>query len=405
MADIQRYQISVSHEARDLIQKKLALSSLPDELDDAAWDYGAPLEDIKRLVRYWQDKYDWRIHEKRMNALPQYHTSIPVKGFDDLDVHFVNQKSPAADAIPLLFVHGWPGSFLEVTKILPLLANTKEGEPAFHIVAPSLTNFGFSEGVKKKGFALPQYAEVCHNLMLRLGYNEYVTQAGDWGTLITRSIGYFYPDHCKATHINGVPNSPPSFTRNPITAVQNAITPYTEGEKAGNERRAWFKTEGMGYSSMQGTKPQTIGYALADSPVGLLAWIYEKLHDWTDSYPWTDDEILTWVCIYLFSRAGPAASARIYYEAGHNRDEALYAALGGYIPQVKLGLAYFPKDLLAPPPRWADVLGPVAYKKAHEKGGHFAAYEQPEAIAGDLKKMFGKGGGAFGVVPGKDGMS
>ncbi|KAL8963822.1 MAG: hypothetical protein Q9183_004927, partial [Haloplaca sp. 2 TL-2023] len=142
------------------------------------------------------------------------------------------------------------------------------------------------------------------------------------GTLITRTISYYYPDQCKATHINGVPNSPPPLTRNPITALENAITPYTEGEEAGNERRAWFMTKGIGYSSLQATKPQTSGDGLTYSPVGLLAWIYEKLHDWTDSHPFIDHAILTRVCIYLFARA-----------------------------RVKLGLVHFLKDLLAPPPR------------------------------------------------------
>ncbi|KAL8676931.1 MAG: hypothetical protein Q9224_007238, partial [Gallowayella concinna] len=293
---------------------KLSLTSLPDELEGAEWDYGAPLADIQRLLQHWQEKYDWRHHEAQMNKLPQYTTRISVKDFEDLDIHFVHQTSVVKNAIPLLFVHGWPGSFLEVTKILPLLSNVKDGEPAFHIVAPSLPNFGFSQGVKKKGFSVPQYAEVCHNLMLRLGYPQYVTQGGDWGTWITRTIGLLYPNACKASHINMVAGSPPSPTENPVQSLQQAVTPYTEAEQAGLDRSNWFQEQGSGYGAIQSTKPQTLGYALADSPLGLLAWIYEKLHDWTDAFPWSDDEILTWVSIYLFSTAGPAASLRIYRE-------------------------------------------------------------------------------------------
>ncbi|KAI4101007.1 MAG: hypothetical protein L6R37_005136 [Teloschistes peruensis] len=172
MADIKPYQVSIPEEALKKLKAKLALTSFPDELDDAEWDYGAPSADVQRLVKYWQEKYDWRHHEAEMNKLPQYITLISVKGFDDLDIHFLHQPSPKKTAIPLLFSVG-PGSFLEVTKILPLLANPKDGEPAFHIVAPSIPNFGFSQGVKKKGFGIPQYAETCHNLMQKLGYTQY----------------------------------------------------------------------------------------------------------------------------------------------------------------------------------------------------------------------------------------
>ncbi|KAL8726827.1 MAG: hypothetical protein Q9166_006443 [cf. Caloplaca sp. 2 TL-2023] len=379
--------------------------SLPDELENVDWDYGAPLADIKHLLQHWQEKYVWRAHEEQMNKLPQFITQVSVKRFGDLDIHFVHQPSSVENAIPLLFVHGWPGSFLEVTKILPLLADVKDGAPAFHIVAPSLPNFGFSGGVKKRGFSLSQYAEACHNLMLKLGYSEYVTQGGDWGTWITRTIGLLYPDACKASHINMVAANPPSVTENPVLGVEHAVTPYTDAEKAGLERSEWFQKEGYGYNSIQSTKPQTLGYALADSPVGLLAWIYEKLHDWTDSYPWTDDEILTWVSIYWFSTAGPAASLRIYRESTHAEDQVLLTKARTYVPDVKLGLAYFPKDLYVHPQSWCRTLGPVVFEHVNEKGGHFAAYECPESIAGDLKEMFGKGGGAFGVVEGKDGMS
>ena len=186
----------------------------------------------------------------------------------------------------------------------------------------------------------------------------------------------------------------------PKLATQHAAEPYSELEKKGVERSEWFQTEGMGYNNLQSTKPQTLGYNLRDSPVGLLAWIYEKLHDWTDSYPWTDDEILTWVSIYWFSTAGPAASTRIYYE---NRHSETIKTLGTYIPDVELGLSYFPKDLSVPPRTWGRTLGPVVFESEHEDGGHFAAHERPQKLAEDLFKMFGKDGGAYGVVQGKSG--
>ena len=209
-------------------------------------------------------------------------------------------------------------------------------------MAPSLPNYGFSDGVNKKGFGIAQYAETCHELMQKLGYTEYVTQGGDWGSMITRTMGIRYPKHCKASHINMVIGKKPSWTSNPILALQHLLTPYSAREHEGLARTKWFMDEGRGYSAEQRTKPQTIGYALADSPVALLAWIYEKLHDWTDEYPWTEEEILTWVSIYWFSTAGPAASVRIYYEATHTKGIDR-EAISQYVDGVKLGLAFFPK--------------------------------------------------------------
>lgn len=220
--------------------------------------------------------------------------------------------------------------------------------------------------------------------------------------MITRIMGLLYPDHVRASHINMIRGGKPAWTSHPILALQHALTPYSSRDLSGFARTKWFETEGRGYNVTQSTKPQTIGYALADSPVGLLAWIYEKLHDWTDNYPWTDDEILTWVSIYWFSTAGPAASLRIYYEAIKDTKTGRLRTQQ-YIPTVKLGLSYFPKDISMVPRTWGRTMGPVVYENDSTSGGHFAALEKPEVIASDLRKMFGKGGGAFGVVKGKDG--
>lgn len=180
MADIKPYTISVPGSAIDDLRQRLALTKYPDELDDAGWDMGVPLSDLKNLVQHWKDKYDWRAAEREMNKLPQFVTPIQCDGFEPLAIHFVHQPSKVKNAIPLLFVHGWPGNFLEVTKILgPLGDGDGVNTPAFHIVAPSLPNFGFSEGTKKRGFSLSQYAETMNKLMLKLGYDEYVTQGGE----------------------------------------------------------------------------------------------------------------------------------------------------------------------------------------------------------------------------------
>lgn len=403
MAPIVPYSVAVPDARLYKLRAKLEVAEFPDELDAAGWGYGVPLADMKRLTSYWKNNYDWRRQEEEINRFPNYQTDIQIDGFGSLKIHFVHQKSNLSNAIPLLFCHGWPGSFLEVVKLLPLLGNPGRDAPAFHIVAPSLPNFGFSEGPKERGFALKQYAETCHKLMLQLGYDQYITQGGDWGSHITRIMDLLYPQHIKASHINSInATAPPKITSSPLAALQHALTPYTPTEKAGLARTAWFHNESYGYNNQQSTKPQTIGYALHDSPIALLAWIYEKLHDWSDSYPWTDDEILTWVSIYWFSTAGPAASCRIYYESKH-ASEYGYSALRTYIPDVKLGLSYFPKDLTVPPKSWGKTLGPVVFESVHEDGGHFAAHERPEVLADDLFRMFGRGGGAYGVVEGKTG--
>jgi hypothetical protein len=174
--DVRPYEISVPQPTLDTLNAKLAAATLPDEVDGAGWDMGVPLGDMKRLTKHWLTDFDWRVVEKKLNALPNFTTSIAADGYELMEIHFLHQKSKANDAIPLLFVHGWPGNFLEVTKVMNDLAASVPGQPSFHVVAPSLPNFGFSSGTQKRGFAMEQYAEICHKLMLRLGYDQYVTQ-------------------------------------------------------------------------------------------------------------------------------------------------------------------------------------------------------------------------------------
>jgi len=392
------YRIEVPQGKLSALQLKLAHAQFPDELDGAAWDYGAPLRDIQRLAKYWHTGFDWRAQEENLNALPNYHAPVHVDGFGSLDIHYLHQPCDSPDAIPLLFCHGWPGSYIEVMKMLPALRQSDQGV-SFHVVAPSLPNFGWSQGVKSTGFGLKQYAEVCDKLMQSLGYTQYVTQGGDWGFYITRTIGLLYPQHCLASHINMIRASPPAFAKHPLLALRHALTPYSQADKDGFARSAWFANEGSGYRLTQSTKPQTLGYGLHDSPVALLAWIYEKLHDWTDDYPWTDDEILTWVSIYYFSTGGPAASLRIYYEAVHPQPDGVgREQTQQWNPNVKLGLCHSPKELGVVPSTWAHTLGPVVYESKKARGGHFAAWEMPDEIVADLRAMFGKAGKCYKIV-------
>ncbi|KAF3768088.1 alpha/beta-hydrolase [Cryphonectria parasitica EP155] len=400
MSAVKPFQISVPDSELEKLKTKLSQASFPQDVEFSdSWDFGVPLKDIKRLASYWQNAFDWRAAEARLNAeLPQFTTTIVIDdNFGDIELHFVHQRSDRPDSIPLLFCHGWPGSFLEVSKILPLLVKPSSADqPSFHVVAPSLPNYGFSEKITRPGFGPAQYAHVCHKLMIQLGYDKYVTQGGDWGYSITRSMGIHYPQHVLASHVNFVSvTTPPKLTASPAQYLKHAVLPYSKAEKEGLERTQWFMQRGFGYNHEQSTRPHTIGMALADSPIALLAWIYEKLHDWTDDYPWTDDEVLTWISIYAFSTAGPDASVRIYYE---NRRNLPVQARSGYVPGVLLGLSYFPKDLVVPPNTWGRTLGPVVFEKRHEDGGHFAAFERPEKLVEDLRTMFGQGGGASSVV-------
>lgn len=409
MTDVERFTISVPEESLKDLNLRLSLARFPDELDAAGWAYGAPLADVKRLTAYWKDSFDWRAAERKLNEFPQFRTKVPVKGFDDLDIHFLHRKSTVKDAIPLMFVHGWPGSFIEVIKIIDrLAAPSSPDQPAFHVVALSLPNYGFSSAPTKKGFAIAQYAETCHNLMLKLGYPVYVTQGGDWGYYITRAMSLLYPSACKATHTNFDQGAAPSIFTHPRLAIENFFRGHTPAEKEGLKRTSWFFSESSGYRAQQATRPQTLGYSLADSPVGLLSWIYEKLTDWSDSYTWTDDEICTWISIYWFSTAGPAASLRIYFEATHTfdapetrvtRDRTREWIGGG----VKLGLTHAPKDVRVLPSVWTRTQGNVVFERGHDKGGHFFAYECPDLLVEDVRDMFKKGGGAFHVVEGKSG--
>ncbi|KAI9512130.1 alpha/beta-hydrolase [Russula earlei] len=398
------FNISVPDDDIAFLHRKIADTRYPDELNDVNWDYGVPLSEVKRLANKWKDGYDWRAQERELNKLPMFTRDIEVDGFGALNVHYIHQKSTAKNAIPLLFSHGWPGSFIEVIKILPILTATEPGHPSFHVVAPSLPGCAWSDAPSKRGFRVKQYAEkpkLFHKLMLSLGYTEYVTQGGDWGQFVTRVMASQYgPKHVKAAHTNFPRAAPISFWRNPVLYVKHLVTPYTPRELEGLALLNAFQTRGNAYFLLQATRPQTLGYSLADSPVGMLAWIYEKLFQWTDDYPWTDEEVLTWLSIYWFSRAGPAASLRIYYETVGTGDVANKDLRQVDVPY---GISFFPKEIGISPRVLLHAEANVVFESEHAQGGHFAAYEKPEALADDLRRMFGRGGPAAGVVPGLDG--
>jgi pimeloyl-ACP methyl ester carboxylesterase len=232
-----------------------------------------------------------------------------------------------------------------------------------------------------------------------------VTQGGDWGCFITRVMGKVYPEAVKASHINFIMAGPSNFAWNPHRILQQLLTPLSSVEWAGVKRSYDYLMYGSGYVEIQSTRPQSLAYGLADSPVGVLGWLWEKLHDWTDNYAWTDDEILTWISIYWFSTAGPGASVRIYKEAKYPEDKSLKGdfAFWSWVPKIPLGLALFPRDILSAPRVMARTMGPVIHETVMESGGHFAAWEKPAEFAADLQKMFGRGGGGYARVAGRTG--
>ncbi|KAK1767367.1 Alpha/Beta hydrolase protein [Phialemonium atrogriseum] len=303
---VKPFQINVAGSKLESLEKKLSLAEFTDDTPMSDnWDYGAPVSDIKRL----------------------FTTNIAIDGFGKLQIHFAHKKSGRPGSISMLFCHG---------------------------LAPSLPNFGFSQGPSKPGFGIPQYAECMHKLMLKLGYDKYVTQGGDWGFSVTCFIGILFPEHCLASHLNYVHTNPPTPLKHPLLYLQNRM-PRTARERAGLARTQWF----FEHSAEKRTRPATLSHALADSPVALLAWIHEKLHDWTDAYPWTGDEVLTWVSVYWFLAAGPAASVRAHLL----RERApARPAVREHNPRVRLGLSYFQQDLLAWPRCYGRTLGPVVFR-------------------------------------------
>ncbi|KAI8657125.1 EHN domain-containing protein [Fusarium keratoplasticum] len=389
MSDIKPYKIHVPDFRIDRLNQKLALTDFPSQNYDptsTSWKLGPPVNEIERLAKVWQSGFDWRQVEARLNQLPQFTVLIETAGFGTFEVHFVHKESSQAHAIPLLFLHGWPGSFYEVSKIIdPLVQGESNEDQTFHVVAPSLIDFGFSSP-SKKGFEFEHHAEVYDKLMQKLGYDRYVIQAGDVGCLVMRYVAKLYgPSRCMACHTNTpVPREPTKDTH-PELHADTSATQLTETEKKGLQRTGDFYSEGSGYYKLQSTKPFTIGYSLRDSPVGLLAWIYEKIREWSDEYPWSDEEILTWVSIYYFSTPGPEATSNVYYAMEHSKPPA-FAAAAEYV-DIPLGISRFSNDLVLLPKLWNQTLGPIVYEVEYVKGGHFAAWERPDAIIQDLRAM------------------
>ena len=353
---------------RDLHQR-LDAARWPDEIDDAGWDYGIPLQTTRDLAAYWRHGYDWRAWEARLNEIPQFQTTI-----DGQNIHALHVRSPEPDAMPLILTHGWPGSILEFINVIGPLTDPRAhgGDPrdAVHVVAPSIPGFAFSGHTHERGWDVRRIAQAWKALMARLGYSRYGAQGGDWGSAISRDLGLVAPDQVIGVHLNYLRINPPA---EPV--------PLRPGEAERIEKLKQYNATVPGYIGIQSTKPQTLAYGLTDSPTGQLAWIAEKFHAWSDPRsPIDRDHLLTNVSLYWFTRTA-GSSARIYYESARGRG----------IPNpcpVPMGVAVFPYDILQPVRSFAERVYDIRHWSEFARGGHFAALEAPDLLTTDIRDFF-----------------
>jgi pimeloyl-ACP methyl ester carboxylesterase len=360
------------------LHDRLSRTRFPEQIPGAGWDYGTELGYVRDLVTYWNESYDWRKQEARLNSFEQFVTEI-----DGQRVHFLHVRSPESDALPLVMTHGWPGSVVEFLDIIGPLVNPRgyggDPEDAFHVVCPSIPGYGFSGPTRERGWDPQRVAGAFATLMAGLGYERYGAQGGDWGSMISTQLALADPEHVAGLHLNMVIALPPEG---------EDFSTLTETEMAGLTSAADYMENDSGYAKIQGTKPQTIGYLLDDSPAGLAAWIVEKFRTWSDcdgdvERRFTKDTLLTNIMLYWVTATGHS-SGRLYYEA---------TKAGGFVAkgrrvEVPTGAAIFPKEIIRPPRRWAERSYNITRWTEMPSGGHFAALEEPTLLVDDVRSFF-----------------
>lgn len=373
------FRVDIPQADLDDLTARLERTRWPDaETTDGSWDQGMPLDRARALADYWRDRYDWRRAEALLNAFPQYTTPLDGPG-GGLDVHFLHVRSPRADAMPLLLTHGWPGSVMEFHKVIGPLTDPEahggSAVDAFHVVCPSLPGFAFSGKPTTTGWGVPAIARAWHQLMGRLGHDRYVAQGGDWGAITTTRMGVDAPEGLAGIHVNMPIVGPDPDTMDDLTpAEQSAL-----------EGMQYYQQHDSGYSKQQSTRPQTLGYGLADSPVGQMAWIVEKFHRWMDcdgdpETVLTRDELLDNVMLYWLTDSG-ASSARIYWES--------FGSVSSDPVHVPTGISMFPKEIFRTSRRWAERrFTDLVHWREHDRGGHFAAFERPDVFVDELRDCF-----------------
>jgi len=375
---INAFEIEIDPSDLEDLRARLAATRWPEAETCSGWDQGIPLSYTRELAEYWQTEYDWRRCERKLNTWPQFKTAI-----NGIDIHFLHRRSPQPDALPLIMSHGWPGSVVEFHKVIDALADPVShggrAEQAFHVVAPSLPGFGFSGKPATTGTTVETIGNMWGTLMARLGYDRYVAQGGDWGAFITQSMGLTESTHCAGIH-----------TTMPIVAPDpDTLDKLLPAEAAAIEVTAHYKAWESGYSKQQSTRPQTLAYGLADSPVGQMAWIVEKFYAWTDcekdgvKHPEnvvSRDELLDNVMLYWLNNCA-ASSARLYWESFNKPDLTPI--------KIPVGCSLFPKELLGCSRRWAEKrFSNLVYWNELPCGGHFAALEQPDLLVAEVRKCF-----------------
>ena len=381
-APIIPFEIAIADAAIGDLKRRLAATRMPDQIADTTWEYGTDSSYLSELIAYWQNDFDWKKQESELNQFDQFKTEI-----DGLDMHFIHQRSENPDAIPLMIVHGWPGSVAEFSKIVgPLTDPVAHGgdiADSYHVIAPSLPGFGFSERPNEPGYSPEKIAHILAGLMQRLGYEQYAIAGGDWGAIINRYLANNYPERLIGLHSNMVLAGPP--------ADETQRDDVSEAVSSLRTARIAYMLNEVGYQRIQGTKPQSLGYGLNDSPAGLAAWIVEKFHGWSDLPQDADgdldnyfskDELLTNIAIYWFTET-ITSSARIYYE----NNKTPVAKPIGYI-DVPTGVAVYPAEIFITPRSWVAAAYDLRHYSLMEEGGHFAALEQPASYLNELNTFF-----------------
>ncbi len=381
-APIIPFEIDIADAAIADLKRRLAATRMPDQIADTTWEYGTDSSYLSELIAYWQNDFDWKKQESELNQFDQFKTEI-----DGLDMHFIHQRSENPDAIPLMIVHGWPGSVAEFSKIVgPLTDPVAHGgdiADSYHVIAPSLPGFGFSERPNEPGYSPEKIAHILAGLMQRLGYEQYAIAGGDWGAIINRYLANNYPERLIGLHSNMVLAGPP--------ADETQRDDVSEAVSSLRTARIAYMLNEVGYQRIQGTKPQSLGYGLNDSPAGLAAWIVEKFHGWSDLPQDADgdldnyfskDELLTNIAIYWFTET-ITSSARIYYE---NSKTPVVKPIE-YI-DVPTGVALYPAEIFITPRSWVAAAYDLRHYSLMEQGGHFAALEQPASYLNELNTFF-----------------